>query len=63
MIMKNNKKYEPRAYTNLLLQMVDEGLICTEELVNELLGWLSEDDVEKFAKTYEYIEDEEDEEE
>lgn len=61
--MYNNEKYKARAYTNKLLEGLQEGLIDGETLAEELLSWISEDDVEEFAKCYEYIEDEEDDEE
>lgn len=53
----------PRATTNKILRMVDEGLIDKDTLIVACLKWMSEDDVREMAKANELIlEDEEDEE-
>ena len=50
-----------REYTTRLLEMVDEGLIDKESLIQDLLGWLSEDEVKEFAERNDYIVDEDEE--
>ncbi len=47
-----------RAYTTRLLEMVDEGMIDKDNLIQDLLGWMSEDDVKDFARRNDYIQDE-----
>lgn len=41
---------EPRAYTCALLELVDEGMLDKDTLIQDLLGWMSEGDVEEFCK-------------
>jgi hypothetical protein len=43
------------------LEMVDEGLVDKDYLLQDLLGWMSEDDVKEFVQVNEYIIDEEEE--
>ena len=54
-----------RRYTAELLDMVDQGLIDKDSLIQDLLGWMSEEEVKQFARSNDYIpndpEDEEDE--
>lgn len=54
-----------RRYTTELLDMVDQGLIDKDSLIQDLLGWMSEEEVKQFARSNDYIpndpEDEEDE--
>lgn len=50
-----------RPYTTQLLEMVDEGLIDKDSLIQDLLGWLSESEVQEFAARNDYICPEEDE--
>ena len=52
-----------RRYTNLILSDIDDGLLSSDILVKDLLGWLSEEEVEEFAKSELYTEEEEEEEE
>jgi hypothetical protein len=52
-----------RKFTRKLLEMVEEGLITEEILIKDLLNYLSEAEVEEFAFTNGYIEDEEEDEE
>lgn len=65
MIISQEEKYKPRAYTNKLIEGLELGEIDAKELVEELLSWISEDIVQEFAEFYEYVtlEDEEDEDE
>jgi hypothetical protein len=59
--------HRTREYTIRLLELVDEGVIDRDSLIQDLLGWMSEDEVRRFALQSEYLndddEDEEDEEE
>ena len=41
---------DSRAYTCALLEMVDEGYFDKDALIQDLLGWMSEMDVEHFCK-------------
>ena len=55
-----------RQYTTQLLEMVEEGMIDKDNLISDLLGWMSEEDVKQFCRRNDYIaydpEDEEDDE-
>lgn len=55
-----------RPYTTELLDMVEQGMIDKDSLINDLLGWMSEEDVKQFCRSNDYIaydpEDEEDDE-
>ena len=54
-----------REYTIKMLDLIDEGIVDTQALAEQLLSWLSEDDVKQFwyANGFaEALEDEEDEE-
>lgn len=42
----------PRAYTAALLELVDEGAVDRDSLIQDLLGWMSETDVEEFCDRY-----------
>lgn len=44
-----------RAYTVALLDMVDQGVVDKDSLIQDLLGYLSEAEVEDFCRTNEYI--------
>jgi hypothetical protein len=37
-----------REYTNKIIEMVDEGLLDRDELIRDLLNWMSESDVKDF---------------
>lgn len=53
-----------REYTRRLLDYVDEGIINQFDLIQSLLMWMSESEVEEFYKKYGYDElDEEEEDE
>ena len=41
---------DSRAYTCAVLELVDEGLLDKDTLIADLLSWMSEHDVEQFAK-------------
>jgi hypothetical protein len=51
-----------REYTIRLLELVDEGAIDRDSLIQDLLGWMSEDEVRRFALQSEYLNDEDEEE-
>ena len=55
-----------RRYTTELLEMVEQGMIDKDSLIQDLLGWMSEAEVEQVARRNDYIqsldEDEEDDE-
>lgn len=56
--------YRSRRHTCELLDMVEQGLIDKDSLIQDLLGWMSESDVAEFARRNDYIQDlDEDEEE
>lgn len=47
-----------RGYTNGLLDAIDEGLVSKDDLINDLLCYLSESDVEDFVqKNYRFRDD------
>jgi hypothetical protein len=52
-----------RKFTNKLLEAMDEGLINPQNLAQNLLGYMSERDVERFARAEGYFDHEEEEEE
>jgi hypothetical protein len=41
---------ETRGFTNALLDLVEEGMISKDILLQELLSWMSEDEVEEFCR-------------
>ena len=42
--------HDARAYTCAVLEMLDAGLLNKDQLIGDLLGWMSEDDVKGFCK-------------
>ncbi len=50
-----------RKYTNKMIEMVDDGMVDKDNLIINLLGWLSESEVKEFMEANEYIENEIDE--
>jgi len=40
---------ETRGFTNALLELVEEGLLDKENLLQLLIAWMSEDEVERFC--------------
>ena len=50
-----------RGYTNALYDALDEGLLSPREVLNELLAWISEEQVERFLKGSLYFRDEDNE--
>jgi len=51
----------PRKNTNLLLEMVSEGTIDKDALIQACLLWMSEDEVTEMAKSNEFLESDYDE--
>ena len=55
---------QSRRYTTALLDMVEQGVVDKDSLIQDLLGWMSEDEVEEFARRNDYLQaDPEDEDE
>ena len=52
-----------RKFTNKLIEAMDEGLINPQNLAQNLLGYMSEREVEDFARAEGYFDHEEEEEE
>jgi hypothetical protein len=50
-------------YRDKIIEMHEEGLLNSETLVRNLVGWLSEDDAREFAEANGYTEEEEEPEE
>ena len=50
MVWKVIDPRESRAYTCALLELADEGMLDKDTLLQDLLGWMSEHDVEQFCK-------------
>ena len=43
------ERYNARRYTNAVLELVDEGVLDKDALIEELLHWMSESDVENMC--------------
>lgn len=43
-------KFDARAYTCALLDLVDEGMLDRDQLIEDLVTWMSEYEVEQFCK-------------
>ena len=41
---------QSRKYTSAVLDAVDEGMLDKDALIQDLLGWMSEDDVKEFVR-------------
>jgi len=48
---------EARPYTTKLLDMIDNDMISKEFVIQDLLGWLSEEEVKQFMIRLDYISD------
>ena len=53
--------YRSRAVTCKLLDLVEQGVLDKDSLIQDLLGWMSESEVAEFARRNDYITDSEDE--
>jgi hypothetical protein len=51
-----------REYTNKLLELIEEGVLDTETVLNACLSYMSEADVQDMAESNYFIEEEEEEE-
>ena len=60
-IQVNTRK--TRAYTVALLDMVEQGVVDRDTLIQDLLNYLSEAEVEDFARSYNYVDDQGDQDE
>lgn len=49
-----------REYTCRILDMVEQGALDKDSLINDLLGWMSEDEVKEFARANDLIQYDED---
>ncbi len=47
--------HRTREYTIRLLELVDEGVIDRDSLIQDLLGWMSEHEVEQFVRSNDLI--------
>jgi hypothetical protein len=54
---------DSRRVTTELLDLVEQGVIDRDNLIRDLLGWMSESDVSEFARRNDYITDDEDQDE
>lgn len=52
-----------RQYTNQLLEMIEEGMIDKDTVINAFCSYMSESDVEDMMRSNDFIEEEEEEEE
>ena len=50
---------DSRRVTTELLDLVEQGVIDRDNLIRDLLGWMSESDVAEFARRNDYITDDE----
>jgi hypothetical protein len=50
-----------RPVTSELLDGLDQGLYNAERMVQDLLGWMSESEVARFARANEYLMEEDEE--
>ena len=48
--LKIVQSHDSRAYTCAVLELVDEELLDKDQLIQELLGWMSEYEVQEFCK-------------
>lgn len=48
---------QARPYTSKLLDMAEDTYIDWKTLAQDLLGWMSEDDVKEFARSNDYIQE------
>lgn len=44
-----------RKYTKKILDLVNEGIINKDNLINEFLNWIPENDVQRFFEDCDYI--------
>ena len=44
-----------RQYTNMLIDMIDNGEVNKRDLCKRLITWMSEDEVQEFMEDYELV--------
>lgn len=49
----------PRHYTNLLLEMIDDGLLSRDDVINACVSYMSESDVHDMMQCNEFLPEEE----
>jgi len=54
---------DSRRVTTELLDLVEQGVIDRDNLIRDLLGWMSEAEVAEFGRRNDYITDDEDQDE
>jgi len=54
---------DSRRVTTELLDLVEQGVIDRDNLIRDLLGWMSEAEVAEFVRRNDYITDDEDQDE
>lgn len=62
--LKLNEDVNVREYTDMLFDMVEDGIVDAKEILQSLMYWCSEDDVKKFMQVNDLLwepEEEEDE--
>lgn len=52
-------KRNTRKNTTKMLDLVEEGMVNKDDLIHNLLNWMSEADVTEFMNKNEYMDDEE----
>jgi hypothetical protein len=52
-----------RYYTNMLLEMIEEGILDKDTVINAFCSYMSEVDIQDMMECNDFIEEEEDEEE
>lgn len=53
---------QSRPITSELLDLAEQGLLTWEQLARDALGWMSEAEVQKFAQSNDYLQEQEHEE-
>jgi hypothetical protein len=48
------REHDTRANTKLLMEMMDEGILNSQDIAEQLMMWLPESDVTSFVRYYEY---------
>ena len=53
---------QSRPVTSELLDLAEQGMLTWEQLARDALGWMSEAEVQQFAKANDYLQEQEHEE-
>jgi hypothetical protein len=51
-----------RQYTNQLLEMIEEGMLDKDQVINAFCSYMSESDIQDMMESYGFIEEEEEDE-